>query len=222
MSMYKVYKHTNKINNMVYIGITKNTLKNRWRGGYNNNELFSNAISQYGKENFISEIIEDGLTKEQAEEKERYYISLYDSTNPKKGYNIDKGGTHHGEHTDETKAKISKALKGREFTKEHLKHLQKPKSVPYSEERRKALSEAMKGNQLTKGRKHTEEEKRLIAEGNKGKHGKKVYCSNGMIFNSALEAAKYFNVPRHTIMNMCNGKTKKSYKVDYSFSYKEE
>lgn len=220
--MYKVYKHTNKVNNKVYIGITKNTLKERWRGGYWNNPHFFNSIRQYGKENFVSEILEDGLTKSQAEEKERYYIRLYDSTNPDKGYNIEKGGNHHGKHSDETKAKISKALKGKKFTKEHLEHLKKPKSVAYSEERRKAVAEFMKGNQLGKGRKHTAEEKRLISKGNKGKHCKKVYCSNGMVFNSVEEAANFFNVPRHTIMNMCNGKTKKSFKVDYHFMYKED
>lgn len=219
--MYIVYKHTNKVNKKVYIGITKNTLKKRWQGGYGNNPHFSNAIRQYGKENFVSEIIEEGLTKSQAEEKERYYISLYDSTNPDKGYNIEKGGNHHGKHADVTKNKISKALKGKKFTKEHIEHLKKPKSVAYSEERRRAVAEFMKGNQNTKGRRHTAQEKRLISQNNKGKHGKKVYCSNGMVFNNVLEAANFFNVPRHTIMNMCNGVTKKSNKINYYFTYKE-
>lgn len=220
--MYIVYKHTNKLNNKIYIGITKNTLKKRWQGGYGNNPHFSKAIQMYGRDNFASEVLEDGLTKEQAEEKERYYIALYDSTNPNKGYNIEMGGNHHGKHADETKAKISKALKEKAFSQEHLEHLRKPKSVKCSEERRKSVAEFMRGNQYTKGRAHTKEEKQKISQANKGKHGKKVYCSNGMTFNSTLEAAKYFQVPRHTVMNMCNGTTKKSNKINYSFTYKEE
>lgn len=32
--MYKVYKYTNKLNNKVYIGITKNSLAQRFHHGY--------------------------------------------------------------------------------------------------------------------------------------------------------------------------------------------
>ena len=45
---YIVYKHTSP-SNKVYIGITKQTLKARWKNGkgYKNNEHFTYAIKKY-------------------------------------------------------------------------------------------------------------------------------------------------------------------------------
>ena len=48
------------------------------------------AIKKYGWENVRHEIIEDGIDEELVDEKERYYINLYDSV--KKGYNTSLGG----------------------------------------------------------------------------------------------------------------------------------
>ena len=92
--MYKVYKYISP-SNKVYIGITSKTLNERARyngSGYNGCPYFAKAINKYGWENFTSEILAQDLTKEEAERLEKYYIKLYDSTNPKKGYNITIGG----------------------------------------------------------------------------------------------------------------------------------
>lgn len=92
-----VYKITNKINNKVYIGITIRTLQERWNEHRSRIEerkhchLYA-AMLQYGVENFIIEQIDSALTKEELYEKEQYYISLYDSQNPNKGYNMTSGG----------------------------------------------------------------------------------------------------------------------------------
>lgn len=86
---YVVYKHTCKMNGKVYIGIT-NDIKRRWR--YNGIEYkphgsenptgrpFWNAICKYGWDNFTHEIIETELSFEEACEREKYYISLYEAT----------------------------------------------------------------------------------------------------------------------------------------------
>lgn len=92
-----IYKVTNKINGKVYIGQTNN-LKRRIqehkhdrRAGH----LLHAAIKKYGFENFEIEILYFGP---EYNDKEREYISLYDSRNPKKGYNITTGGQDsHGE-----------------------------------------------------------------------------------------------------------------------------
>jgi len=108
-----VYKHTNKINGKVYIGISCN-YKKRWGSngiGYYTQTYFYNAIKKYGWDGFDHEIIENNLTKEEACEKEKYYIELYDSTNNKKGYNISLGGSapmYGLKHTEEAKIKMSK------------------------------------------------------------------------------------------------------------------
>ena len=49
--------------------------------------LFSSFISL-----IISEILAQDLTEDEAKRLEKYYIKLYDSTNPEKGYNISAGG----------------------------------------------------------------------------------------------------------------------------------
>ncbi len=91
--MYCVYKHVSPTGK-VYIGITKRKPQKRWNSGhgYESNRYFYRAILKYGWDSFEHEIIETGLTQAEAVEKERYYIRLYDSTNPERGYNIEAGG----------------------------------------------------------------------------------------------------------------------------------
>lgn len=92
---YCVYKHTNKLNEKVYIGITSQPPETRWKNGYGYvcNEYFYQAIKKYGwNDGFIHEIIASGLTKDEAYMMEIELIEAYDSTNPKKGYNFSTGG----------------------------------------------------------------------------------------------------------------------------------
>lgn len=90
---YKVYIHISP-NNKVYIGITHQNFYKRFQNGkgYNRQKYFYRAIKKYGWDNFKHKILEDNLTYKEAIEKERYYISLYDSTNPIRGYNVSSGG----------------------------------------------------------------------------------------------------------------------------------
>lgn len=84
-----VYKHINKINNKVYIGITKRKPSERWKNGngYKNNIHFFSAIQKYGWNNFEHIILNESLSEEEAKLLEEKYIKEYDSTNPEKGYN---------------------------------------------------------------------------------------------------------------------------------------
>ena len=98
--MKGIYKFTNKINNKVYIGKSQNLLQRyqSHKRNYNNSKLqdyntkFYRALRKYGFENFDYEILEqsDSFTNEQINEKEKYYIKLYNSI--EKGYNIQAGG----------------------------------------------------------------------------------------------------------------------------------
>lgn len=91
--MYCVYKHTCP-KGKVYIGITKRKPQRRWKGGrgYESNRYFFRAIQKYGWDNFKHEILETNLTQAEASERERYFIKLYNSTDPECGYNIEAGG----------------------------------------------------------------------------------------------------------------------------------
>ena len=90
-----VYCHTNITNNKKYIGQTKAwPRERRWQNGYGykTQPYFWRAIEKYGWDNFSSEILKDGLTKEEADKAEIELIELYDTTNPRKGYNLAAGG----------------------------------------------------------------------------------------------------------------------------------
>lgn len=106
---YVVYKHTAP-NGKSYIGITcQNPPEKRWRSGYGyrDNQYFSRAISKYGWSNFLHEVLIEGLTQKEAEEKERELIAHYNSANRDFGYNLDLGGNGAGRLSEETKRKIS-------------------------------------------------------------------------------------------------------------------
>ena len=92
-----IYIITNTVNNKVYIGQTIRTIEDRWREHCRNkchegelNMLIKKAIRKYGKDKFSISVLER-CKVEDLNEKEIYYISLYDSYN--KGYNQTKGGT---------------------------------------------------------------------------------------------------------------------------------
>lgn len=91
---YIVYMHKNKINDKVYIGITKQSLKQRCgnNGEQYKRQTFYKAIEKYGWDNFEHIILYENLTQKEAEEKEIELIDYYKSNNQRYGYNIDKGG----------------------------------------------------------------------------------------------------------------------------------
>lgn len=90
-----LYKITCLANNKVYIGQTTDSLKRRINAHFCKNsgcKKLKNAIQKYGKESFVIEKIDHAHSQEEANAKEKAYISLYNSTDDKCGYNISKGG----------------------------------------------------------------------------------------------------------------------------------
>lgn len=96
---WTVYCHVNKTNGKMYIGITGcSDPRLRWGKGahYKQCSRFYAAIKKYGWDGFEHRILDDGLSKEEASEKERRYVSFYETDKPDKGYNIQPGGYHSG------------------------------------------------------------------------------------------------------------------------------
>ena len=89
MGKYKIYKHTNKINNKIYIGITKQTLKERWKDGfgYSENKEFFKDIVYFGWSNFEHEVILRADTEKEALRLESEMIKKYNTTDSRFGYN---------------------------------------------------------------------------------------------------------------------------------------
>jgi len=102
-----IYKITNIHNNKIYIGKTKEFYGNKYFGiegrfknhltcafslsKYNDCPKFYNAIRKYGKDKFKIELLETS-TEDNIDNREIYYIHLYNSTNDNIGYNISLGG----------------------------------------------------------------------------------------------------------------------------------
>ena len=90
---YTVYIHENQINGKKYIGITCDAVESRWRNGKGySTQVFGRAIEKYGWDNFSHKIIQEGLSKEEAERLEIQLIKQYNTQNPDYGYNIAAGG----------------------------------------------------------------------------------------------------------------------------------
>jgi len=97
-----IYRIVNKVNGNSYIGKTKEFygsgtkygLEGRWKKHiYDSTKslIFSKAIRKYGEDNFAPEILLY-CELDKVDEFEILMISTYDTTNPKFGYNIAKGG----------------------------------------------------------------------------------------------------------------------------------
>lgn len=109
-----IYKITNNIDGKIYIGLyskSKENFQKYWGSGV----LISRVIKKYGKENFSKEILEENIsTISELFSKEIFYIDKYNSTNPKIGYNISKGGEgHFAKHSNHTKNVLSEKAKVR-------------------------------------------------------------------------------------------------------------
>lgn len=176
---YIVYKHRNKINNKVYIGITAQKPNKRWQNGYGykDNQHFYRAIQKYGWDNFEHEILYENLEENEALEKEMELIQFYKSNNCDYGYNKDNGGTI-GKLTPEAIEKVRQwhlgkklSIETRRKISEHHKGKHAGENNPmfgryHTEEAKKKMSDYAK-NHI--GWKHSEETKQKIGEKHKGK-----------------------------------------------------
>lgn len=161
-----IYIVKNIINNKVYVGQTWKCISNRLceHIRHRNDKRrrctkLARAMNKYGIDKFNIQLLTITHTQEVSDYWENYFIEKYDAIN--NGYNIKNGGSK-GRHSTETAAKISKALKGKKFSKNHRENISKAKvgkSIPH-----------MIGNKIWLGKTHSKETKQKLREINKGKH----------------------------------------------------
>lgn len=179
--LYCVYCHQNKINGKRYIGQTKQVPEERFgKNGSNYSRCvhFYNAINKYGWDAFDHYIIQDNLTKEQADELESINIAFYNTTNPKYGYNLQSGGAGLSMPcTENRKEKLRKQFTGRIYI-----HKETINKYIFREELDKYISqgyvlgrylsiESRKKMASNRGKHthHSEETKQKLREANTGK-----------------------------------------------------
>lgn len=209
----------------------KSMLKNNTHG----NPYLQNAWNKYGENDFVFNVLEY-CDANLLDDKEIYYIELYNTLDRQYGYNAREGGNT-CVFTEETKQKMSKTHKIKCQDETERKKLQQIAIDSWANdeyrEKRCGENHPMYGKHLPK------EWRDKISQGNKGKKvirtqeqvdkWKETYKMNnhkpanridlpiecvetGMIFNDVTEAMKYYNASyRHSIMSVCTGVTK-SYK----------
>lgn len=171
MNNYSVYKHTlprkisGKDNDMIYIGITSLKPEKRWANGsgYKNNDYFCRAIQKYGWNNFLHEILFEGLSCDEAGQKESELIAEYNSNQKQFGYNLQSGGTNGYVYTEEVRQKMKE--NHADFSGENHplygKHHSEDTKIAISQKARKRYEE--NGSPL-KGRNLSDEQKRALSD----------------------------------------------------------
>lgn len=187
---YTVYKLTSP-SNKVYIGITSQSVKKRWKNGngYKRCPAMNKAITKYGWENFTKEILLENTTESEAKSLETLLIKVHMSNDSRYGYNITEGGEG------------TTGIKMSEEMKEHLRQINLGKH--HSEETKRKMSAAHKGNKYSLGVKHTEEWKRQISERQKGannQHAKKVICLETLrVYDTMTQAREETGATKITV-----------------------
>lgn len=195
MNNYTVYCHENRINGKRYVGITHLSPRRRWNNGrgYKLNSHFTSAINKYGWEEFDHHILYEGLSKEEACEKEKYLIQKWNLCDPEYGYNNTYGGEH-GLMSEHTRKKMSEAQKGE-------KAFWYGKKLP--EDAKHKMSEVKKGKIP------------------KSTPPKKVYCfETDTTYASMTDASRILNISTATVYKSCNNNYKR--KPRLHFVYVEE
>lgn len=205
-----IYITTNLINMKTYVGQRKldyTSVDKRYLGS---GTIFKKALKKYGRENFNREILYYAYSQSEADEIEIQYIKQIDSTNPKKGYNILKGGNCT---VNPKRFKSVECIETGEIF-ESIAVAAKAKSVNASH-----ITSCCKGRcDSTKGLhwKYVGEERVVYKP--PIRTYKNVLCVElNVIFSSREDAAKKLNIQKTHIGAVCLGKRKTT--GGYSFKY---
>ncbi len=202
-----IYCIENIVNGKKYIGQSVDVYS-RWKkhrselnNGVHFNGYLQKSWNKYGEDNFKFYVVEF-CNIDKLDEREIYYIGLYQTLNRNKGYNLVSGGTFGKKCSKETCTKISQALKGHKVSLRSR--------IKISEHH----ADVSGKNNGMYGRNHTDEAKKKISESRKGKisprrNRNNVYCIElEKTFNDATEAARELNLNSSAILKCCRGERK--------------
>ena len=245
MKKYIVYMHKNKINGKVYVGLTCQLPQERWRlqgQGYKNQIKFYRAIEKYGWDNFEHLILFNNLTENEASEKEKELIQVFDAIN--NGYNVSLGGSTTN-HSPETLEKIRLARLGKKHSEQSKTKIRKSKSslckqiycietgetfTSLGEAAQKtgidktSLSRCCAKEQITAGGYHwayqNDTEPEFATDKRKGQP---ILCiTTGIAYKTLSEAARATNSDVSNIRKVCIGKYKSTKGKQWKYITEEE
>ena len=237
--MYKdiicgIYSIENVVNHKKYIGQSIN-IKSRWckhkvdlNNGSHDNDYLQKSWNKYGENNFEFEILEE-CSEEELNEKERYYIDLYNTMNRDYGYNLKSGGQDKNYVTEYVKNKISESNK--KYYEEHPEAKIKSSINAYKQWSNPEIKAKISGaNNYMYGKTHTEEARRKISEAQKGHVSKyrnktPVFCIElNKLFEDSVIACRELglNISRSgNIHEVCKGIRNRKTVGGYHWKYLE-
>jgi len=211
-----------------YIGATCQPLSARQGARfqkYKSNKSFWNDIQEYGISSIEQTILCKAFSEEEASEKEKEYISKYNTRNPEFGYNVYPGGEGFKkkqlteERKEELRIQIKEMAKKRMMLpvseetrrKQSLARIGK-KRAPMSEETKAKISKA-------NSRENMSEETRLRRKRSKMKKVCVTESASGIeiIFDSVEDTAEHFSVGSNSVSRWIHG-TRKPPK-NYTFKF---
>lgn len=155
MENYSVYIHINKLNNKKYVGITSMNPAIRWKNGngYKKQKRFYSAIKSYGWNGFEHIVLERGLSKDEAEQREEQLIEYFHSNNLAYGYNIENGGATNKLSEEQKKhlATLNTGKRHSEETKEKIREAHLKIGAPWLNGRKAADTTKAKMSESRKG-----------------------------------------------------------------------
>lgn len=128
-----IYVIKNRVNGKVYIGQSinlKQRLQNHKRllkQGKHENSYLQISVEKHGLSSFEFRVLEKCSVNE-LDERERYWISKFDSMNRKKGYNLESGGNLGKVFSEERKKKITgkgNPMYGKKHSKEFVEKIKR-------------------------------------------------------------------------------------------------
>lgn len=191
-----IYKTTDTSNGKIYIGQHKSDVFDK---SYFGSGIIIKSIKKKRKYDLTTEVIEWCTTQSELDDREKYWISASNSTNPNIGYNINKGQPTGG---------AGRKNKGTKRTPEQCKKISETtKEAMKNPEIRKKMSDVHKGRCDGEkngffGKQHTDEQKKRWSEQRKGKQSNGsnpsakvvINSQNGMKWECMKDCADYYGI----------------------------
>jgi group I intron endonuclease len=186
-----IYKIVNRINNKIYVGLTRKDVSQRVVEHITDKTYIGKALRRYGIESFVISVIDKADSVEVLKEKECYWIRTLDCKAPK-GYNLTDGGDGLVNPSEKVRRAISDTLK------KHYKTTPPTAGFAghsHSEDSKKKVSDTLRmvfsdpkvREKMSKAQKEvpkSEDHKKKIGLSNKGKLKGRIPWNKNLSMNS--------------------------------------
>lgn len=153
-----IYKITNRLNGKIYVGQTIRNVNRRFAEHCRkkDNTHLHNAMRLYGKENFRVEIVDTANSQTELDEKERYWIRVFNSD--VEGYNETAGGDSNPMNNALVKSKHLHKMQSQSVRMQISSTMRQKyaSGETFTAEHRAALSRSAIGNKKFAGHKRTQ------------------------------------------------------------------